>query len=64
MMTDYLKPRFTLPAGPRADVPWPFAERPKKWCEVCGHVVSMCACAGREDFDVQASSPFPPKEDA
>ena len=26
-MTDYLKPTFTLPAGPRADVPWPFEAR-------------------------------------
>ena len=37
-MTDYLKPRFTLPAGPAADVPWPFERRPAQPdpCLECG----------------------------
>lgn len=26
-MTDYLKPSFTLPAGPSNDAPWPFEPR-------------------------------------
>lgn len=44
-MTDYLKPKFTLPVGPRADVPWPFKPKPvRPFCETCQRPQDFCEC--------------------
>lgn len=43
-MTDYLKPKFTLPAGPAANVPWPFKTPAPRFCERCGYNLAFCEC--------------------
>lgn len=50
-MTDYLKPKFTLPAGPVGkDVAWPFEPKPvRPFCEECQRPQDFCECKEKDD---------------
>jgi hypothetical protein len=52
-MTDYLKPSFTLPAGPPGNHPWPFptADRAKLDKAACGECGATTYDGGRPHID-------------
>ena len=61
-MTDYLKPKFTLPAGPTKDVPWPFDDpdaQPAQDYTQCGEcgAVRMPGRAHIDQRDADAKRP-------